>query len=419
MEVSREVDISIGELIAKADTEVGRLGLAASTVWQYRWAWSRFEAFCLERQVTRFCRAEADAFLDKVVRDHRDGVIKEWKRRLFRKAVLVLREVAETGVYLWSKSDRVHPNDSLGPDLRLVREEYEAWLSGSHLADATAELYSVVSRRALRWARGRGSGSCADLSGKDVPAMLSDLAGSYAGSMRTAVSALRSFCAFLDRSGRTAGLARAVPAVRGRRTKAVNVLTEADVEALVAVPDPLKPPGRRGKAVLLLGARSGLRSVDIVALELSDIDWKAARITLVQHKTGAALTVPLLADVGDAIADYLLNERPASADRRVFLRAKAPFTGLSPDCGFYHVASKAFKAAGVKSPEGSGRGMRVFRSALATRMLENETPLGVISGALGHRSPFSAKPYLAADEARLRGCCLDFAGIEPPQGERR
>jgi len=57
--------------------------------------------------------------------------------------------------------------------------------------------------------------------------------------------------------------------------------------------------------------------------------------------------------------------------------------------------------------------MRVLRASLATRMLEQDTSLPVISQALGHRGIDSAKHYLGADETRMRQCCLDFAGIEP------
>jgi hypothetical protein len=46
-------------------------------------------------------------------------------------------------------------------------------------------------------------------------------------------------------------------------------------------------------------------------------------------------------------------------------------------------------------------------------MLENDTPLPVISQALGHRGIGTATHYLAADETRMRACCLDFAGIAP------
>ena len=55
----------------------------------------------------------------------------------------------------------------------------------------------------------------------------------------------------------------------------------------------------------------------------------------------------------------------------------------------------------------------MLRASLATRMLEQDTPLPVIAAALGHHGIDSAKHYLGADEARVRQCCLDFAGIGP------
>ena len=63
-----------------------------------------------------------------------------------------------------------------------------------------------------------------------------------------------------------------------------------------------------------------------------------------------------------------------------------------------------------------GRGLRVLRASMATRMLEHEVPLAVISGSLGHQGIGSARHYLAADERSMRECCLDFVGIEPAVG---
>lgn len=168
--------------------------------------------------------------------------------------------------------------------------------------------------------------------------------------------------------------------------------------------------------MLLLAARTGLRPVDIVGLRLGDIDWRHGRITLVQHKTATTLRLPLLADVGEAIADYLLHGRPAGAvDDHVFVRAQAPFTALSASSGLHHVAVRAFDRTGTQPGTGGGRGFRVLRASLATRMLTDGTPLPVISGALGHRGLDSVRHYLSTDEERMRACCLDFAGIEPRQ----
>jgi integrase len=152
----------------------------------------------------------------------------------------------------------------------------------------------------------------------------------------------------------------------------------------------------------------------MVGLRLNDIDWKQGQITLVQHKTGTMLRLPLLADVGEAIADYLLHGRPAGvADDHVFLRTQAPHVGLSSSDSLHDVAARAFARTETVSQNGMGHGFRVLRASFATRLLEGGTPLPVISGALGHRRIDSAKHYLAADEKRMRECCLDFAGIEP------
>lgn len=170
--------------------------------------------------------------------------------------------------------------------------------------------------------------------------------------------------------------------------------------------------------MLLLGARTGLRPVDIVALRLHDIDWRQGTITLKQHKTGVVLTLPLLVDVGEAIADYLSLDRPAGViDEHVFLRAQAPYVALAPSNDLHNVASHAFTMTGIGSEPDFGHGFQVLRASLATRLLEGNTPLSVISGALGHRGISSAKHDLCSDEERMRECCLDFVRIDP-RGER-
>lgn len=408
------MDVSIGEVIARADAAVSGLGHAPSTLWQYRWAWSQIERFCSAEDVFELTDEVVDSFLRFVAAEHRAGRIKEWKRKLLRKAMLVLCEVARTGTYTWTVSRARHPNDGLNSVLRPVQEQFEAWLAGQGLAVATAQLYATVSRTVLAWLPERGVEDVRRLSGADVSAAVVFLGGSYApGSMRTVVTALRVFLRFLEESGGRAGLSRAVPAVFSRRVRSVSVLPAVAVQTLVGWPDLGTPVGRRNRAILLLAARTGLRPGDIAGLRLPDIDWRHGLITVSQHKTATVLTLPLLADVGAAIAEYLLHGRPAGGDDdHVFLRSQAPYVALA--CSdLYHVAAAAFAGSKTASKGGAGRGMRVLRASLATRMLENDTPLPVICQALGHRGIDSARHYLAADETRMRDCCLDFAGIEP------
>jgi len=409
------VSIAVGEAIARADAAVAGLGHSPSTLSQYRWAWAEFEAFCSRRGITAVTDEAVGEFVDLVAVEFEQGRIKDWKRKLLRKAALVACEVAATGTYRWRLSRRKDANDRLDPVFRPVQERFEAWLGDQRLAVATRRLYATVSRTVFAWLPEHGVTCPGRLSGADMPAAVAFLATRYrATSMRTVATALRVLCRFLAEAGHGAGLSAGVPSLFARRVAPVFVLPADRVNELIDSPGAATPKGRRDRAMLLLGARTGLRPVDIVGLRLRDIDWRQGHITVVQHKTGVLLRLPLLADVGDAIADYLLHGRPAGvADEHVFLRTQAPFTRLASGSDLRHVAACAFTRAHVAQEGGAGRGFRVLRTSLATRMLEGGTPLPVIAGALGHRGTDSAKHYLAGDEQRMRACCLDFTGIEP------
>ena len=85
---------------------------------------------------------------------------------------------------------------------------------------------------------------------------------------------------------------------------------------MLAVIDRQSAAGKRDYAMILATARLGLRISDLRQLELGDLDWRAKTITIVQHKTGRPLSLPLLDDVGWAIIDYVGHGRPGPPARR-------------------------------------------------------------------------------------------------------
>lgn len=52
-------------------------------------------------------------------------------------------------------------------------------------------------------------------------------------------------------------------------------------------------------------------------------------INLTQYKTRKELTLPLLAEVGDAIIDYVKYGRPVSKSKTIFLSAHPPYGQIS------------------------------------------------------------------------------------------
>ncbi len=125
-------------------------------------------------------------------------------------------------------------------------------------------------------------------------------------------------------------------------------LTPEQEEALIVSADRSTARGRRDYAILLLLARLCLRAGEIVAIGLGDIHWRSAELVI--HGKGRMVEhVPLLSDVGDALAVYLHEDRGASASRRVFLRIWAPRVGLAgpPEIG-HNIARLAFVRAGFR-----------------------------------------------------------------------
>ena len=145
------------------------------------------------------------------------------------------------------------------------------------------------------------------------------------------VTALRSLLGFLHVEGvTTRPLGAAVPSVAGWRLAGLPKALEPDeVRSLLAACDRRTRTGRRDFAILTMLARLGLRSGEVSALSLDDIDWRAGTL-VVRGKGNRVERLPLPADVGAAVAAYLRRGRPANPEGRpVFVRVKAPYRALS------------------------------------------------------------------------------------------
>ena len=160
------------------------------------------------------------------------------------------------------------------------------------------------------------------------------------------------------------------------------------------------PRGRRDYAILLLLARLGLRASEIVSLELGDIRWRSGELVI--HGKGQMVEhLPLLSDVGEALAIYLHEGRGTSASRRIFLRMWAPRVGLTGPSAIGCVARLAFARAGFH-PACRGAA-HLFRHGLATTMIRHGASMAEIAEVLRHRSHDSTAIYAKVSFEALRG----------------
>jgi integrase len=159
-----------------------------------------------------------------------------------------------------------------------------------------------------------------------------------------------------------------------------------------------RPADIRDRAMLLLFALYGLRTSEVAALALEDIDWQNDRLQVAGAKGGKTRAYPLLPTVGNAIARYLRTVRPRSSSREVFLTLYPPFRPLSPGT-LYGVTQQQLRALGVRTKH---YGPHALRHACAARLVSEGLSLKEIGDHLGHRSPKATRIYAKVDLPALR-----------------
>lgn len=407
--------ILVAELIAKARAVIVPLGHSQSTVYQYGLAWNELNQYFESNGQNFFLEELANQFVKQAREQLEEGTLKIWRFKLYRLAVAILIEVYHTGRYGW-QFHHVDPNDCLPAKYKRIHEAFQRYLAKTGKSNGTRSLYGTVSRQFLSCLQNESYLLVSNLQLDDVRAIIVSISRSYQKtSMRTVLSALRVFLSFLWMTGETAiNLTAAVPSSGSRKVGVVPTLTaEEEVQLLQSI-DRSTRLGKRNYAMVLLAIRTGLRTVDIINLKLTDIDWRSNTINIIQQKNRRPLSLPLLPDVGNALADYILHARPESANPYIFLKIYPPFVKLT-DC--YHVSRRTLEKAEIRQDASQSKGFHIFRHSVASRMLASEIPLSVISKALGHGSMESSKMYLSTDSAHLKACALTLKGIEVAKEE--
>jgi site-specific recombinase XerD len=259
--------------------------------------------------------------------------------------------------------------------------------------------------RLLRWLEGAVP-SLSNLTAADIYGVLTNHTP-HTGFMPVA----RRFLNFLFESSVTStNLSGCIPKVRQPQPMP-SVYSGEEVSRLLSSIDRSTSIGRRDYAILLLAAKLGLRSSDIVNLKLGDIDHDRKTIDIIQVKTRKPLTLVLNADIEGALNDYIKHGRPLSGSEHVFLSTQAPFSPLSAGSG-HSIAQKVFGRAGIPAA-GRRRGTHALRMSYATSLVSKGVPYAVVTEALGHDDPESAKYYVRVDVRRLRLCALN---VPKPSG---
>lgn len=289
----------------------------------------------------------------------------------------------------------------------LLAEDYRRYLvSGQGLAESTVRAYLATARLFLGQREAQQGGlDLENLTAGQVTGFEQCRARRVAAA-RALVTGLRSLLRYLYWAGCTAGhqLAPAVPAPAGFAGGCLpRGLDEEAVAALLGSCDRDTAAGRRDLAILTLLARLGLRAGEVAVLTLDDLDWHRGEIT-VRGKGGRTGRLPLPADAGEAVADYLQHGRPRTACRAVFLRARAPMGGLGRS-GVGDVVMHACERAGLPRA-----GPHRLRHSAATAMLRGGASLAEAGQVLRQARAAATAIYAKVDRTALRALARPWPG---------
>lgn len=233
--------------------------------------------------------------------------------------------------------------------------------------------------------------------------------GNSVRTRNTRLAAIHAFFRFVAISEPALGLlCQRILAIPTKRCAhgSVEFLTEDEVAALVAAPNPQTWIGSRDRALLLVATQTGLRNHELTSLRRQDIALGTGAHVRCFGKGRKMRCTPLRPDVV-AILKQWLSRQPGEPGDPVFPSSRGGH--LSADALQLLVARHTATACKTcPSLKAKNVTPHTLRHAAAMDLLRRGVELSVIALWLGHESPETTQIYLHAD-IRLKERALAHA----------
>lgn len=390
----------VSELAAQAAAFMVKVGYSSGSCADYQRVWDQFEDYCVGREIEGPDREAAAQFCAAA---GADGV-EQWQV-FHRRAVGCLFDVAETGRFaLRAGTGRIPV-----PEVFMAEYEvYAASLAGCGLAEGTVRGKTGMLRRFLAFLAGSGVQEMEMLRSLDVSDYVRSLASMAASSRAGQLYFLREYLGFAVRQhGADPALGAMFPVIVTDKDAVLpSVYRWREVAGALAEAGNASESPLRDRAVMLLASLLGMRSGDIKGLRFDQVDWANRRLSLIQHKGGRRLDLPLPEECALAIIDYWKNERRQVEDPHLLVRHRAPHQPPAAGNHFHQLVAGCFDRAGVEIA-GRHRGLHSLRHSVAVGMLEAGTAYPVIGAVLGHADANTTRRYLRVNVTDLRPLALE------------
>ncbi len=403
---------TLAELIQNLEQEMLRLGYSEGSMKFYRRRWQMLLQFATERGETDYSEQLGIAFVEK----HFQIFEKDFHRTLSQAETQELRIIRMVGDYQLHHTvlRRYYKHKEILTDPYFIdtNERFKQYCMRKAYSRVTTDHYVKQSARFMDYLASQRITDFKEIHLPLIHDYLKTLAGYTYKTVEQVICALRSFFRFLlETEVIQMDFAAKMPMVQARKqTRIPSVWTADELQKLIAAIDRGNPKGKRDYAIILLACRLGMRCTDIKHLQMTNFHWEAKKLTFIQSKTRQPLSLPLTPEIGWAVIDYLKYGRPKVDSPFLFVRHMAPFLPFSEDDHLSQLIKRYMELAHLPTLK-KRRGMHSLRHTMASRLLEQDTPLSTISDILGHVDPDSTAVYLKVDIEKLRACSLGLAEV--------
>lgn len=400
------------ELLKDLEQELLRLGYTKGSMTFYRRRWEQVLLFAKERGEDYYSEELGIDFVERYFQISK----KDFDKTLSQKDTQELRVIRMIGDFQLHQSilRRYYKHHELLTDsyYKGISDDFKRYCEQRDYSRVTVDHYVKLSERFMDFLVSQEVQTCKDITISVINSYIRTLAGYTYKTVEQNICSIRSFLRYLqEQEILNEDLASKTPMVQARRqTRIPSVWTKEELDALIGAIDRGNPKGKRDYAIILLACVLGLRVTDIKNLTFKCFHWEEKKLVFTQSKTKESVTLPIPAEVGWAVIDYLKYGRPKVDSPIVFIRHMAPFLPFAEEDHLHQLIRDYMRIAHLPTLK-KHRGMHSLRHTAASRMLEKDTPLSVISDILGHADSDSTAIYLKVNLQKLKKC-----GLDTPEG---
>lgn len=403
--IQKSLDTMADELICFLE----QIGYHPSNIRNYRKHIERIRHFMSDQNLINYTANECDIFIRQIIGSGEYKSLSRKDKDAIRCANILI-EYQLTGMISYRiKKERDLLHGPIGNDI----QSYLDYRKSIEISPATLYDNRLYLGRFLKYLDSVGRNNLVELTQRDILGFIKSISYSTKATIHCTLCTLRGFLRYLNNEEILAiDWSYLVPKDNYKNeAKLPTTYTKVEINHMLEAVDRGNPKGKRDYAMILLASRLGLRSSDICGLTFENLLWTQNLIALIQEKTKKRVELPLLTEVGNSIIDYVKYGRPVSDLPYVFLHANHGYRKLQEPT-LHSIVFYYMRLAGIANINAKKHGPHALRHSLAGFLLENKTPLPVISEVLGHTSTESTKTYLRIDMGSLLQCALEVPSVD-------